>query len=116
MERRARNRTPLLDGAARECAGQGLFGHPLVHLALVLVGDGDTWDQCLRVDGAGALAAAGLTLVVLGPKEGLALIEDHVSMSMHAAVRGEVPTLTDDRSPAPDIDAITKWIRDGQLE
>ena len=33
-----------------------------------------------------------------------------------AAVRGEVPTLTDDRSPAPDIDAITKWIRDGQLE
>lgn len=106
----------LLDGAARERAGQGLIGHPRVHLALVLVGEGDTWDQGLRVDGAGALAAAGLTPVVLGPMEGLALIADHVSMSLHAAGRGEVPTLTDDRSPAPEIDAITKWIRDGQLE
>jgi len=65
------------DGAARERAGQGLIGHPRVHLALVLVGDGDTWDQGLR---------------------------------------GEVPMLTDDRSSAPDIAAITKWIRDRQLE
>ena len=60
------------DGAARVCTGQGLIGHPCVHLALVLVGEGDTWDQGLRVDGA--LAAAGLTPVVLGPKEGLALM------------------------------------------
>jgi histidine ammonia-lyase len=37
-------------------------------------------------------------------------------MRAHAAVRRQVPTLTDDRSPAPDIDAITKLIRDGGLE
>ena len=37
-------------------------------------------------------------------------------MRAHAAVRQQVPTLTDDRSPAPDIDAITKLIRDGKLE
>jgi len=48
-----------------------------VYFALVLVGEGDTWDQGLW---------------------------------------GEVPTRTDDRSSAPDIAAITKWIRDRQLE
>ncbi|MGE3492312.1 MAG: histidine ammonia-lyase [Vicinamibacterales bacterium] len=37
-------------------------------------------------------------------------------MRAHAVVRGQVPTLVDDRSPAPDIDAITKLIRDGALE
>ncbi len=47
---------------------------PLAHLALVLVGEGETWDEGARVSGATALAAAGLTPVVLGPKEGLALI------------------------------------------
>lgn len=64
------------DGAARECAGQGLFGHPRVP-SRGSVGESDTWDQDLR---------------------------------------GEVPTLTADRSPAPDIDAITKSIRDRQLD
>ena len=47
---------------------------PLAHLALVLVGEGETWDQGTRLAGATALAAAGLAPVVLGPKEGLALI------------------------------------------
>lgn len=47
---------------------------PLAHLALVLVGEGETWDDGARVAGAEALAAAGLAPVVLGPKEGLALI------------------------------------------
>ncbi|MDP3719577.1 MAG: histidine ammonia-lyase [Acidobacteriota bacterium] len=47
---------------------------PLAHLALVLVGEGETWDDGVRVAGAKALAAAGLDPVVLGPKEGLALI------------------------------------------
>ena len=37
-------------------------------------------------------------------------------MRAHAAVRSQVPTLTDDRSPAPDIDAITQLIRGGRLE
>ena len=47
---------------------------PLAHLALVLVGEGETWDHGARIPGADALAAAGLTPVILGPKEGLALI------------------------------------------
>lgn len=47
---------------------------PLAHLALVLVGEGETWDHGTRISGAEALSAAGLAPVVLGPKEGLALI------------------------------------------
>jgi histidine ammonia-lyase len=47
---------------------------PLAHLALVLVGEGQAWDGARRVPGAAALATAGLSPIVLGPKEGLALI------------------------------------------
>ena len=47
---------------------------PLAHLALVLVGEGETWDDGTRQSGAEALLAAALAPVVLGPKEGLALI------------------------------------------
>ena len=47
---------------------------PLAHLALVLIGEGETWDGQHRGDGAAALRAARLAPVVLGPKEGLALI------------------------------------------
>jgi histidine ammonia-lyase len=49
---------------------------PLAHLSLVLIGEGEAWvgdDPALR-KGRDALAAAGLEPVVLGPKEGLALI------------------------------------------
>src|SRR5687767_12804348 len=44
---------------------------PLAHLALVLVGEGETIDG---VSGREALERAGLRSVTLGPKEGLALI------------------------------------------
>ena len=44
---------------------------PLAHLALVLVGEGETVDH---VSGRDALAAHGLAPVTLGAKEGLALI------------------------------------------
>ena len=44
---------------------------PLAHLALVLVGEGETVDG---VPGRQALERAGLGAVTLGPKEGLALI------------------------------------------
>ncbi len=37
-------------------------------------------------------------------------------MNAHRAVRKLVPTLVDDRSPAPDIDAITELISNGTLE
>jgi len=65
---------------------------PLAHLALVLVGEGETFDQAapekglpphpttveatasLRLPGAEALRRAGLTPITLGPKEGLSLI------------------------------------------
>jgi histidine ammonia-lyase len=48
---------------------------PLAHLSLVLIGEGeaDVGDSS-RLPGAEALARAGLPSVVLGPKEGLALI------------------------------------------
>jgi histidine ammonia-lyase len=47
---------------------------PLAHLALVLIGEGQTWDGARAGDGAAALAAAQLEPVTLAPKEGLALI------------------------------------------
>src|SRR4030095_4032460 len=47
---------------------------PLAHLALVLIGEGHTWDDGVRLSGKDALAKAGLVPRVLGPKEGLALI------------------------------------------
>jgi histidine ammonia-lyase len=37
-------------------------------------------------------------------------------MRVHARVRAGVPTLTDDRPPAPDIDVITELIGCGALE
>jgi histidine ammonia-lyase len=48
---------------------------PLAHLALVLIGEGETLDaHGRRQPGATALSAAGLSPVTLAPKEGLALI------------------------------------------
>jgi histidine ammonia-lyase len=48
---------------------------PLAHCGLVLLGEGEVFDSSgARVAAAGALAAAGLEPLVLGPKEGLALI------------------------------------------
>ena len=47
---------------------------PLAHLALVLIGEGETWDGHTRGHGAAALRAANVSPVSLGPKEGLALI------------------------------------------
>lgn len=34
----------------------------------------------------------------------------------HALVRSRVPTLEDDRAPAPDIDAITQFFASSELE
>ena len=47
---------------------------PLAHMAAVMIGAGEAVFQGVRMDGAAALTAAGLVPVVLGPKEGLALI------------------------------------------
>ncbi|MCA0318054.1 MAG: histidine ammonia-lyase [Proteobacteria bacterium] len=47
---------------------------PLAHLAAVLIGEGEAVLNGVRMDGGAALAKAGLKPVVLGPKEGLALL------------------------------------------
>jgi histidine ammonia-lyase len=47
---------------------------PLAHMALVLIGEGTVTDANGHIDGRSALAKAGLVPAVLGPKEGLALI------------------------------------------
>jgi histidine ammonia-lyase len=48
---------------------------PLAHCALVLLGEGEAFDGLgERLPAADALSAAGLSPLVLGPKEGLALI------------------------------------------
>ncbi|MCL4675097.1 MAG: histidine ammonia-lyase [Pararhodobacter sp.] len=47
---------------------------PLAHMAAAMIGEGEAWHDGQRLSGAEALARAGLTPVVLGPKEGLALI------------------------------------------
>ncbi len=47
---------------------------PLAHMTAVMIGEGEAWFDGTRMSGAGALAKAGLAPLVLGPKEGLALI------------------------------------------
>ena len=47
---------------------------PLAHLAAVLIGEGEAVVAGRRMDGAAALAQAGLQPVEFGPKEGLALL------------------------------------------
>ena len=47
---------------------------PLAHMAAAMIGEGDALHEGRRMPAAAALAAAGLAPIVLGPKEGLALI------------------------------------------
>ncbi|MGB1700301.1 MAG: aromatic amino acid lyase, partial [Nannocystaceae bacterium] len=47
---------------------------PLAHLALPLIGEGYVCDGATRTPAAEALAEAGVAPLVLGPKEGLSLI------------------------------------------
>jgi histidine ammonia-lyase len=47
---------------------------PLAHMAAAMIGEGEAWYRGERLAGGEALRRAGLTPVVLGPKEGLALI------------------------------------------
>ncbi|MFN3969802.1 MAG: histidine ammonia-lyase [Gemmobacter sp.] len=47
---------------------------PLAHMTAAMIGEGEAMFEGQRMPGAQALAAAGLAPVVLGPKEGLGLI------------------------------------------
>jgi histidine ammonia-lyase len=84
----------LLNAGIHPCIpGRGSVGAsgdlaPLAHMALVLIGEGEVLD--LDPGGArpaaAALAAAGLTPLTLGPKEGLALINGTHFMAGHGAL------------------------------
>jgi histidine ammonia-lyase len=47
---------------------------PLAHMAAVMIGAGEALVNGVRMEGGAALAQVGLNPIVLGPKEGLALI------------------------------------------
>jgi histidine ammonia-lyase len=47
---------------------------PLAHMAAAMIGAGEIWIEGVRAPAARALADAGLDPLVLGPKEGLALL------------------------------------------
>ncbi|MEM7202377.1 MAG: histidine ammonia-lyase [Planctomycetota bacterium] len=57
---------------------------PLAHMAAVVIGEGEALHRGERLPGAAALAAAGLDPLVLGPKEGLALINGTQFSTAHA--------------------------------
>ena len=73
---------------------------PLAHLALVLIGEGEAWlvpegrapAGAIRLPGGEALRRAGLAPLVLGAKEGLALVNGTQAMTAvgcHAVARAE---------------------------
>lgn len=59
---------------------------PLAHMTLTLIGDGDAFYEGERIPSAAALARAGLKPIVLGAKEGLALVNGTEVMTAIAAL------------------------------
>ena len=68
----AKGVTPLIP--ARGSVGASGDLAPLAHMAAVMMGEGEAEFDGTVMPGAQALAKAGLTPLILGPKEGLALI------------------------------------------
>lgn len=68
----AKNVTPVVPHQGSVGASGDLA--PLAHMAAAMIGEGEAEFDGVRMSGGKALRAAGLTPVVLGPKEGLALI------------------------------------------
>jgi len=69
----------LARGVSPVIPGQGSVGAsgdlaPLAHMTAVLIGEGEAHFEGRRMSGQAALEAVGLAPVVLGPKEGLGLI------------------------------------------
>lgn len=59
---------------------------PLAHCALVMIGEGEAMSDGCRKSGAEALAGARLRPIVLGPKEGLALVNGTHLMAARGAL------------------------------
>lgn len=68
----ARDVTPVIPRQGSVGASGDLA--PLAHMTAVMIGEGEAEHAGERMPGAAALKAAGLQPIVLGPKEGLALI------------------------------------------
>lgn len=68
----ANNVTPVIPSQGSVGASGDLA--PLAHMAAVLIGEGEAEIDGVRMPGGTALSRAGLTPVILGPKEGLGLI------------------------------------------
>ncbi|HPD92789.1 MAG: histidine ammonia-lyase [Rhodobacter sp.] len=68
----ARGVTPVVPSQGSVGASGDLA--PLAHMTAVLIGEGEAWLEGQRISGAQALERAGIAPIVLGPKEGLALI------------------------------------------
>lgn len=68
----AREVTPVIPGQGSVGASGDLA--PLAHMTAVMLGEGEAIHNGRKMSGAEALAAAKLKPIVLGPKEGLALI------------------------------------------
>jgi histidine ammonia-lyase len=64
--------TPLIPAQGSVGASGDLA--PLAHMAAVMMGEGEAFYDGVRMSGAEALTKAGMQPVILGPKEGLALI------------------------------------------
>jgi histidine ammonia-lyase len=74
----------------------------------------------LKAERALQLASIVMAVEILCGCQAIDLLAPLVSsdplMRAHSTVRNIVPTLADDRSPAPDLDAITELIGSGALE
>jgi len=75
----------LADGVTPVVPSQGSVGAsgdlaPLAHIALVLIGEGEAEFEGAVVDGAEALARAGIAPIELHPKEGISLINGTQAM------------------------------------
>ncbi len=87
---------------------------PLAHIALVLIGEGEVWDGERTSSARSALAEAGISPVVLGAKEGLALINGtQVSAAVAALAIAGAQRLarTADIAAALSIDALQGSVR-----
>jgi len=90
MEMINRDVVPVIPAQGSVAASGDLA--PLAHLALVLIGEGEALINGRRMPGGAALKEAGMKPVVLGPKEGLALLNGtqvSTAIALHALVNTE---------------------------